>query len=111
MSRGKRIRIEDVVDYFGELEDPRTSINIKHPLVSVVVIAMMGVLFLVVLWKGAGPSRAEHPPPGALPPAPEPLRAGGAPPGFGDAAGLSYAGRAPNGQPLRAGTSVQAPIV
>src|SRR4249920_554103 len=44
MARIKRIRIEDIVDYFDELEDPRTSINIKHPLVSVVVIAMMGVL-------------------------------------------------------------------
>lgn len=44
MARVKRIRIEDIVDYFDELEDPRTSINIKHPLVSVVVISMMGVL-------------------------------------------------------------------
>src|SRR5471030_2985714 len=44
MARIKRIRIEDIVDYFDELEDPRTSINIKHPLVSVVVISMMGVL-------------------------------------------------------------------
>ena len=44
MARSKRVRIEDIVDYFDELEDPRTSINLKHPLVSVVVIAMMGVL-------------------------------------------------------------------
>ena len=44
MARIKRVRIEDIVDYFDELEDPRTSINIKHPLVSVVVISMMGVL-------------------------------------------------------------------
>ena len=44
MAAIKRIRIDDIVDYFDELEDPRTGINIKHPLVSVVVIAMMGVL-------------------------------------------------------------------
>ena len=44
MARSKRVRIEDIVDYFDELEDPRTSINLKHPLVSVVVIAMRGVL-------------------------------------------------------------------
>ena len=40
----KSIGIEDIVDYFDELEDPRSSINVKHPLVSVVVIAMMAVL-------------------------------------------------------------------
>jgi len=40
----KRIHIEDIVDYFDELEDPRCPINVKHPLVSVVVIAMMAVL-------------------------------------------------------------------
>jgi predicted transposase YbfD/YdcC len=44
MAAVKRISIEDIVDYFDELEDPRTDINIKHPLVSVVVIAMMAVL-------------------------------------------------------------------
>src|SRR5580658_7496879 len=44
MAAIKRIRVEDIVDYFDELEDPRTDINIKHPLVSVVVIAMMAVL-------------------------------------------------------------------
>lgn len=44
MAAIKRIRIEEVVDYFDELEDPRCDINIKHPLVSVVVIAMMAVL-------------------------------------------------------------------
>jgi predicted transposase YbfD/YdcC len=44
MAQIKRIRIEDIVDYFDELEDPRAPINIKHPFVSVVVIAMMGVL-------------------------------------------------------------------
>lgn len=44
MAAIKRISIEDIVDYFDELEDPRSSINVKHPLVSVVVLAMMGVL-------------------------------------------------------------------
>ena len=44
MATIQRIRIEDIVDYFDELEDPRSSINVKHPLVSVVVIAMLGVL-------------------------------------------------------------------
>ncbi len=44
MAAVKCISIEDIVDYFDELEDPRTNINVKHPLVSVVVIAMMGVL-------------------------------------------------------------------
>jgi hypothetical protein len=43
MARIKRIRIEDIVDYFDELEDPRTPINVRHPLV-IVVISMMGVL-------------------------------------------------------------------
>jgi predicted transposase YbfD/YdcC len=44
MAALKRISVEDIVDYFDELEDPRSSINVKHPLVSVVVIAMMAVL-------------------------------------------------------------------
>ena len=36
--------IEEVTTYFDALEDPRSSINQLHPLSSVVVIAMMGVL-------------------------------------------------------------------
>jgi predicted transposase YbfD/YdcC len=44
MAAIKRISVEEIVDYFDELEDPRCDINIKHPLVSVVVIAMMAVL-------------------------------------------------------------------
>ena len=44
MAQTHRISINDIVDYFDELEDPRSPINIKHPLVSVVVIAMMAVL-------------------------------------------------------------------
>src|SRR2546423_10825745 len=44
MSDVQRISLEEVVGYFEELEDPRSSINMKHPLVSVVVIALMAVL-------------------------------------------------------------------
>ncbi len=39
-----RITLEEVIGYFDELEDPRSTINQKHPFVSVVVIALMGVL-------------------------------------------------------------------
>lgn len=39
-----RIALEEVVGYFDELEDPRSTINQKHPFVSVVVIALMAVL-------------------------------------------------------------------
>jgi predicted transposase YbfD/YdcC len=44
MSDVRRITLDEVVRHFEELEDPRCSINRKHPLVSVVVIAMMAVL-------------------------------------------------------------------
>src|SRR6202162_3825932 len=44
MSDVQRIRLEEVVGYFEELEDPRSPINRQHPLVSVVVIALMAVL-------------------------------------------------------------------
>jgi len=39
-----RIGPDEVVGYFDELEDPRSTINQKHPFVSVVVIALMAVL-------------------------------------------------------------------
>jgi predicted transposase YbfD/YdcC len=39
-----RVQLDEVLGYFDELEDPRSSINQEHPLVSVVVIAMMAVL-------------------------------------------------------------------
>lgn len=39
-----RIALEEVVGYFDQLEDPRSTINQKHPLVSVVVIALMAIL-------------------------------------------------------------------
>ena len=40
----QRITLDEVVLHFAELEDPRSSINRQHPLVSVVVIAVMAVL-------------------------------------------------------------------
>jgi predicted transposase YbfD/YdcC len=39
-----RIGLEEITCHFAELEDPRSSINQLHPLVSVVVIALLGVL-------------------------------------------------------------------
>ena len=39
-----RVELEEVLCHFDELEDPRSPINLKHPLVSVVVIAIMAVL-------------------------------------------------------------------
>jgi predicted transposase YbfD/YdcC len=39
-----RIDLDEVVAHFNQLEDPRSSINRQHPLVSVVVIALMAVL-------------------------------------------------------------------
>jgi predicted transposase YbfD/YdcC len=38
------VTLDEVVGYFDELEEPRSTVNLKHPLVSVVVIAMMAVL-------------------------------------------------------------------
>jgi hypothetical protein len=36
--------VDEVAGYFDELVDPRSSINRQHPLISVVVIALMAVL-------------------------------------------------------------------
>jgi predicted transposase YbfD/YdcC len=44
MTDERRISLDEVVRHFEELEDPRCSINRKHPLASVVVIAVMAVL-------------------------------------------------------------------
>src|ERR1022692_1284325 len=44
MAEVQRVGLDEIVDYFDELEDPRCPTNLKHPLVSVVVIAMMAVL-------------------------------------------------------------------
>src|SRR5277367_1188768 len=39
-----RIEIDEIIAHFSNLEDPRSSINRLHPLVSVVVIALMAIL-------------------------------------------------------------------
>ena len=39
-----RLGLDEVVRHFAELEDPRSEINRRHPLVSVVVIALLAVL-------------------------------------------------------------------
>jgi len=44
MTKIQQVGLDEVVGYFDELDDPRSEINQKHPLVSVVVIAMMAVL-------------------------------------------------------------------
>jgi predicted transposase YbfD/YdcC len=40
----QRIGLDEVIPHFEVLEDPRSTINLQHPLVSVVVIALMAVL-------------------------------------------------------------------
>jgi predicted transposase YbfD/YdcC len=44
MPEFEHVRLEEVVVYFDALEDPRAEVNRKHPLVSVVLIALMAVL-------------------------------------------------------------------
>src|SRR3954452_8283811 len=44
MAEVRRIGLDEVARHFETLEDPRSSVNRKHPLVSVVVIALMAVL-------------------------------------------------------------------
>ena len=44
MVDARRIGLDEVVAYFQEIEDPRSEINRKHPLASVVVIALIAVL-------------------------------------------------------------------
>jgi predicted transposase YbfD/YdcC len=44
MAKTQHVCLDEVVGYFDELEDPRSTINQKHPLVSVVVIALIAVL-------------------------------------------------------------------
>ena len=44
MAKGIRMGLDEVVVHFAELEDRRSEINRLHPLVSVVVIALMAVL-------------------------------------------------------------------
>src|SRR6201995_138800 len=40
----QRVSLDEVVVHFQELEDPRSTINQRHPLVSVLVIALLAVL-------------------------------------------------------------------
>jgi predicted transposase YbfD/YdcC len=44
MVKSQRVGLDEVIAYFDTLEDPRETTNRKHPLVSVVIIAMMAVL-------------------------------------------------------------------
>jgi predicted transposase YbfD/YdcC len=44
MAKVQRVGLDEVLAYFDELEDPRDTVNRKHPLASVVVIALMAVL-------------------------------------------------------------------
>src|SRR5438270_11848231 len=44
MADVRRIGLDEVGRHFEDLEDPRSSVNRKHPLVSIVVIAIMAVL-------------------------------------------------------------------
>ncbi|MEK7412838.1 MAG: ISAs1 family transposase [Planctomycetota bacterium] len=44
MAKIQHVCLDEIVGYFDELEDPRSTVNLRHPLVSVVVIAMMAVL-------------------------------------------------------------------
>jgi predicted transposase YbfD/YdcC len=44
MAEVRRLGLDEVVAHFQELEDPRSTINQRHPLVSVVVIALLAVL-------------------------------------------------------------------
>src|SRR3954466_3035852 len=44
MADSRRFGLDEVVAYFQGWEDPRSEINRKHPLASVVVIALIAVL-------------------------------------------------------------------
>src|SRR3984893_8048259 len=44
MAKTQQVCLDEVVGYFDELDDPRSTINQKHPLASVVVIALLAVL-------------------------------------------------------------------
>ena len=49
----QRVSLDEIVVHFQQLEDPRSTINLRHPLVSVVVIALLAVLYIidiVALW-------------------------------------------------------------
>src|SRR5512144_2778024 len=40
----QRIGLDEILRHFEQLEDPRSTVNLQHPLVSVIVIALMAVL-------------------------------------------------------------------
>src|SRR3954447_1729664 len=44
MADSQHVSLDEIVVHFQELEDPRSTINQRHPLVSVVVIALLAVL-------------------------------------------------------------------
>jgi len=44
MAGGIRVGLDEVIVHFSDLEDPRSQINQRHPLVSVLVISIMAVL-------------------------------------------------------------------
>jgi predicted transposase YbfD/YdcC len=44
MPKAQQVCLDEIIGYFDELQDPRDVVNRKHPLVSVVVIALMAVL-------------------------------------------------------------------
>ena len=44
MARQAQFSLDEVLVHFSQLEDPRSEVNRKHPLASVIVIAIMGVL-------------------------------------------------------------------
>ncbi len=55
MAQTQRFGLDEVVAHFQELEDPRSEINRKHPLASVVVIALIAVLA-----GASGPTAIAH---------------------------------------------------
>jgi predicted transposase YbfD/YdcC len=44
MAELQRVSLDEIVVHFQELDDPRSTVNRRHPLVSVVVIALLAVL-------------------------------------------------------------------
>src|SRR3954463_5282649 len=44
MAELQRVSLDEIVVHFQELEDPRSTVNRRHPLASVVVIALLAVL-------------------------------------------------------------------
>jgi predicted transposase YbfD/YdcC len=44
MANGVHVGLDEILVHFAELEDPRSDINLLHPLESVVVIAMLAIL-------------------------------------------------------------------